>query len=128
MHNELEKSVANFVGKPAAIVFGMGYVTNSAILPVLMGKVSVFFGSLMFFFLFQTPSSISICLICYRFNLQGGLIVSDSLNHNSIVNGARGSGASICVFQHNSKFSSYIILYSIFLKIDLGIKFYMADL
>ncbi|KAM1272063.1 hypothetical protein ACFX13_033754 [Malus domestica] len=70
LHNELEECVANFVGKPAAIVFGMGYVTNSAILPVLMGK--------------------------------GGLIVSDSLNHNSIVNGARGSGARVCVFQHNS--------------------------
>lgn len=39
MHNELEKYVANFVGKPAAIVFGMGYVTNSAILPVLISKV-----------------------------------------------------------------------------------------
>ena len=35
---------------------------------------------------------------------QGGLIISDSLNHNSIVNGARGSGASIRVFKHNSKF------------------------
>ncbi|TQD94313.1 hypothetical protein C1H46_020127 [Malus baccata] len=70
LHNELEECVANFVGKPAAIVFGMGYVTNSAILLVLMGK--------------------------------GGLIVSDSLNHNSIVNGARGSGARVCVFQHNS--------------------------
>ncbi|KAK6794873.1 hypothetical protein RDI58_008326 [Solanum bulbocastanum] len=72
IHMELEECVANFVGKPAAIVTGMGYVTNSAILPVLIGK--------------------------------GGLIISDSLNHNSIVNGARGSGATIRVFQHNSKF------------------------
>ena len=39
LHKELEECVANFVGKPAAIVFGMGYVTNSAILPVLIGKV-----------------------------------------------------------------------------------------
>ncbi|PHU15590.1 Long chain base biosynthesis protein 2a [Capsicum chinense] len=70
LHSELEERVANFVGKPAAIVFGMGYVTNSAILPVLIGK--------------------------------GGLIISDSLNHNSIVNGARGSGATIRVFQHNT--------------------------
>ncbi|KAL5173400.1 Long chain base biosynthesis protein 2a [Glycine soja] len=69
LHLELEECVAKFVGKPAAIVFGMGYVTNSAILPVLMGK--------------------------------GSLIISDSLNHNSIVNGARGSGATIRVFQHN---------------------------
>nr|XP_043608271.1 long chain base biosynthesis protein 2a-like [Erigeron canadensis] len=70
LHSELEEIVAEFVGKPAALVFGMGYVTNSAILPVLIGK--------------------------------GGLIVSDSLNHNSIVNGARGSGAKVIVFQHNS--------------------------
>ena len=35
--------------------------------------------------------------------VQGSLIISDSLNHNSIVNGARGSGATIRVFQHNSK-------------------------
>ncbi|KAB2622976.1 long chain base biosynthesis protein 2a-like [Pyrus ussuriensis x Pyrus communis] len=86
LHNELEECVANFVGKPAAIVFGMGYVTNSAILPVLMGK--------------------------------GGLIVSDSLNHNSIVNGARESGARVCVFQHNSS-----INLAVFVRItikDLG--------
>ncbi|CAL5327479.1 unnamed protein product [Camellia sinensis] len=70
LHTKLEEYVASFVGKPAAIVFGMGYVTNSAILPVLVGK--------------------------------GGLIISDSLNHNSIVNGARGSGATIRVFQHNT--------------------------
>ena len=39
LHKELEESVANFVGKPAAIVFGMGYATNAATLPVLIGKV-----------------------------------------------------------------------------------------
>ncbi|XP_011002110.1 PREDICTED: long chain base biosynthesis protein 2a-like [Populus euphratica] len=70
LHNELEEIVANFVGKPAAIVFGMGHATNCTTLPVLIGK--------------------------------GGLIVSDSLNHNSIINGARGSGATIRVFQHNT--------------------------
>ncbi|CAA7400511.1 unnamed protein product [Spirodela intermedia] len=70
LHIELEELVARFVGKPASLVFGMGYVTNSAIIPVIMGK--------------------------------GGLIISDSLNHNSIVNGARGSGATVRVFQHNS--------------------------
>ncbi|PHU02733.1 Long chain base biosynthesis protein 2a [Capsicum chinense] len=48
----------------------MGYATNSAVLPVLIGE--------------------------------GGLIISDSLNHGSIVNGARGSGATIRVFQHNT--------------------------
>ncbi|RWV88448.1 hypothetical protein GW17_00049460 [Ensete ventricosum] len=38
LHTELEELVARFVGKPAAILFGMGYVTNSAIIPALMGK------------------------------------------------------------------------------------------
>ncbi|XP_010503519.1 PREDICTED: long chain base biosynthesis protein 2b [Camelina sativa] len=70
VHAELEECVAKYVGQPAAIVCGMGYATNSAIIPVLIGK--------------------------------GGLIISDSLNHTSIVNGARGSGATIRVFQHNT--------------------------
>ncbi|KAJ6688436.1 LONG CHAIN BASE BIOSYNTHESIS 2A-LIKE PROTEIN [Salix koriyanagi] len=58
-------------------VFGMGYATNTATLPVLIGK--------------------------------GGLIISDSLNHNSIINGARGSGATIRVFQHNSKLNVIVV-------------------
>jgi serine palmitoyltransferase len=32
---------------------------------------------------------------------KGSLIISDSLNHNSIVAGARGSGAEVRVFRHN---------------------------
>ena len=28
LHLELEECVANFVGKPAAIVFGMGYIKD----------------------------------------------------------------------------------------------------
>lgn len=39
LHAELEELIARFVGKPAAILFGMGYVTNSAIIPCLIGKV-----------------------------------------------------------------------------------------
>lgn len=35
-------------------------------------------------------------------DLQGGLLVSDALNHSSIVAGSRGSGAKVKVFQHNS--------------------------
>jgi len=33
---------------------------------------------------------------------KGTLIISDSLNHNSIVNGSRDSGAKVLVFQHNN--------------------------
>jgi serine palmitoyltransferase len=64
-HRELERVVADFVGKPAAIVFNMGYGTNFLGIPALMGK--------------------------------GSLIISDSLNHTSIVNGARASGATVKV-------------------------------
>lgn len=39
LHMELEELVAKFVGKPAAVVLGMGYVTNSSIIPALIGKV-----------------------------------------------------------------------------------------
>ncbi len=62
--------MASFVGKPSALVFGMGFATNSLTLPVLMrGKDS--------------------------------LIISDALNHASIVAGVRGSGARVKVFRHN---------------------------
>lgn len=68
-HKELEELVAEFVGKPAAITFGMGFATNSANLPALVGK--------------------------------GSLIISDELNHASIILGARLTGAKIKSFKHN---------------------------
>lgn len=39
LHIELEDLIARFVGKPAAITFAMGYVTNSFIIPTLIGEV-----------------------------------------------------------------------------------------
>lgn len=39
LHEELEKLIARFVGKPAAMVYGMGFATNSTTLPVLIGEV-----------------------------------------------------------------------------------------
>ncbi|KAK2561766.1 Serine palmitoyltransferase 2 [Acropora cervicornis] len=69
LHNELETLVARFVGKPAAMVFGMGFSTNSTNIPTLVGKKD--------------------------------LIISDALNHSSLVTGARLSGATIRVFKHN---------------------------
>ncbi|KAJ8449530.1 hypothetical protein Cgig2_005552 [Carnegiea gigantea] len=41
LHSELDDCVAKFAGKPAALAFGMGYITNSAIIPVLIGKLCV---------------------------------------------------------------------------------------
>ena len=39
IHKDLERMVAKFVGKPAALVFGMGFATNSTNIPALVGKV-----------------------------------------------------------------------------------------
>lgn len=69
LHRQLERQIAAFVGKDDAIVFNMGYGTNSTTIPALVGK--------------------------------GDLILSDALNHASIVNGCRASGAFIRSFAHN---------------------------
>ena len=66
---EVEETTARFVGKEAAVVVGMGFATNSTVIPAICGP--------------------------------GDLIVSDALNHNSIVEGARLSGAKIRAFKHN---------------------------
>ncbi|XP_068088580.1 serine palmitoyltransferase 3-like isoform X2 [Hyperolius riggenbachi] len=69
-HKELEDLVAEFVGVEAAMVFSMGFATNSTNIPALVGK--------------------------------GCLILSDELNHTSVILGARLSGATIRIFQHNN--------------------------
>jgi serine palmitoyltransferase len=40
-HVRLEGRIAEFVGKDAAMIFGMGYATNSTTLPALVGKGSL---------------------------------------------------------------------------------------
>uniref|UniRef100_A0A7S3Z7V4 serine C-palmitoyltransferase n=1 Tax=Lotharella globosa TaxID=91324 RepID=A0A7S3Z7V4_9EUKA len=69
VHRELEVALAKFLGKEDCMIMGMGFATNSTVLPALVGK--------------------------------GDLIVSDQLNHTSIVQGARESGAKIKPFIHN---------------------------
>ena len=66
---EVEETTAKYVGKEAAVVVGMGFATNSTVIPAICGK--------------------------------GDLIISDALNHNSIVEGARLSGAKVRAFKHN---------------------------
>lgn len=39
LHHELEKTVAEFVGKEDAMVVSMGFATNSTTIPALAGKV-----------------------------------------------------------------------------------------
>mmetsp|Transcript_15769 Transcript_15769/g.20192 ORF Transcript_15769/g.20192 Transcript_15769/m.20192 type:complete len:509 (-) Transcript_15769:617-2143(-) len=70
-HDELEKCIAKFLGKEAALVYSMGYGTNTSTLEVLGGK--------------------------------GSLIVSDALNHTSIINGCRAAKAKIKPFKHNDE-------------------------
>jgi serine palmitoyltransferase len=38
LHTEVEELIADFVGKPAAMVFSMGFVTNAGAFPALVGK------------------------------------------------------------------------------------------
>ena len=69
-HIVLEKLIADFVGKEAALVCGMGWATNSTAIPALVDK--------------------------------GCLVVSDALNHASIVAGVRIAGATTAIFRHNN--------------------------
>ncbi|KAM9315704.1 serine palmitoyltransferase 3-like [Gastrophryne carolinensis] len=69
-HQELENLVAEFLNVEAAMLFSMGFATNSTNIPALVGK--------------------------------GCLILSDELNHTSLVLGSRLSGATIRIFKHNN--------------------------
>ena len=75
LHLDLEKEVATFLGKEDAIVMGMGFATNSTLIPSVVCDAS---GS-----------------------AKGVLILSDELNHKSIVEGCRLSGASIKSVKHS---------------------------
>ena len=70
LHLKLERLVAEFIGKEDALVFGMGFATNSTNLSALVSK--------------------------------GSLILSDELNHASIVLGSRLTGSTIIPFKHNN--------------------------
>ena len=71
IHLELEKTLAEFLQVEDAVIFGMGFATNSTNIPALAGK--------------------------------GCLLLSDELNHASLILGCKISGATIKVFKHNSE-------------------------
>jgi 5-aminolevulinate synthase len=68
---ELEAELAGLHGKPAALVFSSGYVANDTALATL-GRL-----------------------------LPGAVIISDQLNHASMIAGIRRSGADCRIFRHN---------------------------
>lgn len=72
LHEKLEATVASFLHKEAAMTIGMGYATNSTILPALLGT-----------------------------RAENMLVISDQLNHRSIVEGVRLTGARVKAFKHN---------------------------
>jgi len=67
----LEEELARFHGKEAALVFSSGYVANEASLATLAR------------------------------NLPGCVVLSDALNHASMIQGIRASGAEKYIFRHN---------------------------
>lgn len=69
IHDELEREVAELVGKPEAIVFSSGYVTNVGTIEALCGP--------------------------------DDLVLVDKVDHASIIDGCRLSGAAMVRFRHN---------------------------
>jgi 5-aminolevulinate synthase len=69
---ELERELADLHGKPAALVFTSGYVSNQTGIPTI-AKL-----------------------------LPDCLILSDALNHNSMIEGVRQSGCEKLVWRHNN--------------------------
>jgi glycine C-acetyltransferase len=69
LHDELERTIADFKGAEAAVTYTSGYATNLAAISTLMGR--------------------------------GDYVISDKLNHASIVDGCLMSGAEFRRFKHN---------------------------
>ena len=69
LHTDLEKLIAEFLGKEDTVIFGMGFITNAGNLPAILTK--------------------------------GSLLLSDGLNHASIVLGAKLGKTCIKPFKHN---------------------------
>ena len=114
LHHELEQTVADFLSVEAAMVFGMGWGVNSTAIPAFVGKglcSVVLYISDYTDFLNTSHCNETVLIACLGnalycpfvsvYSETGSLIISDSINHNSIVTGARASGAKIRTFPHD---------------------------
>lgn len=80
IQEELEKEISDFKGCEAAITFMTGYMANTGLLPSLMDMVEIY----------GLPT----------LPQQDNLIISDELNHASIVDGCRLSKAPRSIYKH----------------------------
>ncbi len=87
LHRELESTVAEFLGVEDAMTFGMGFGTNSLNLPRLASALEIIYFKLKI-------------KVFSRLIKKGCLVLSDELNHASLILGLRLSGATIKVFKH----------------------------
>ncbi|XP_068183118.1 serine palmitoyltransferase 3 isoform X4 [Antennarius striatus] len=99
IHEDLELLVAEFLGVESSMTYGMGFATNSMNIPALVGKGQA------------APEQAYLCKQSFigvtatgspGTKPRGCLILSDELNHTSLILGARLSGATIRVFKHNN--------------------------
>ena len=124
LHTELEELVARFVGKEAALVYNMGTFLRACVRRSVCRSVGrdgcasvgrrTWTGDTDRTFLSHLPinphphnppqhppgfgtNSTTIPALVGK----GSLIISDTLNHTSIVNGCRASGAYVRTFHHN---------------------------
>jgi glycine C-acetyltransferase len=74
LHLEFERRMAEFKGVEASMLVQSGFCANQAAIPALVGRDKA--------------------------NNEQDIIFSDSLNHASIIDGARLSGAKIAVYEH----------------------------
>ncbi|MCX7661904.1 MAG: aminotransferase class I/II-fold pyridoxal phosphate-dependent enzyme [Candidatus Omnitrophica bacterium] len=77
LHNKLERLIADFLFQEEAIVLTTGYMTNTGVIPALVNGVNIFS-------LFPRKT----------------LIISDELNHASIIDGCKESRTKIIIFPH----------------------------
>ena len=79
IHEELEKVIADFKRTEDAMVFSAGYMVNIGVIPAVMNLIN--FGPLSVF-------------------KSKGVILSDALNHASIIDGCKLSRAKVVVYKH----------------------------